>query len=173
MHCRGLKVRSFLLLFLLYSPLGWADCWERAGQSFGIAPELLYAIAQQESGLNPQASNSNNNGSNDIGLMQINSVHLPRLKKMGIDEKHLRQDPCLSIMIGASILSDMMKRYGYSWEAVGAYNAGMGANRQALRMRYAEQVWHRYQRLRSGNKATHKNPLNKTSFLPVNRKTEN
>ncbi|MGL4602962.1 MAG: transglycosylase SLT domain-containing protein, partial [Iodobacter sp.] len=113
-------MRSFLLLLLLCSSSAWADCWERAGQSFGISPELLYAIAQQESGLNPQASNRNSNGSDDIGLMQINSVHLPRLKKMGIDEKHLRQDPCLSIMIGASILSDMMKRYGYSWEAVGA-----------------------------------------------------
>jgi soluble lytic murein transglycosylase-like protein len=163
-------VRSFLLLLILYIPSVWADCWERAGQSFGISPELLYAIAQQESDLNPQASNYNNNGSNDIGLMQINSMHLPRLKEMGIDEKQLRQDSCLSIIIGASILSDMMKRYGYSWEAVGAYNAGMGANRQALRMRYAEQVWQRYQRLQSGNKAINRNSLNQPSFLPVTSK---
>jgi soluble lytic murein transglycosylase-like protein len=163
-------VRSFFLLLILYLPSVWADCWERAGQSFGIAPELLYAIAQQESGLNPQASNSNNNGTNDIGLMQINSVHLPRLKKMGIDEKQLRQDSCLSIIIGASILSDMMKRYGYSWEAVGAYNAGMGVSRQALRMRYAEQVWQRYQRLQAGNKAINRNALNQHSFLPVTSK---
>ncbi|AZN35915.1 type III secretion system invasion protein IagB [Iodobacter ciconiae] len=140
-------MRFFYLLLLLHSPAVLANCWERAGQSFGIEPALLYAIAQQESGLNPLAGNHNRNGSNDIGLMQINSTHLPRLNTMGIKEQHLLQDSCLSVMIGASILSDMMKRYGYSWEAVGAYNAGTGAHNHALRMHYAHQVWQRYQRL--------------------------
>jgi soluble lytic murein transglycosylase-like protein len=28
-------------------------------------------------------------------------------------------------MVGASILSNMIKVYGYNWEAVGAYNAGL------------------------------------------------
>jgi soluble lytic murein transglycosylase-like protein len=28
-------------------------------------------------------------------------------------------------MVGASILSGMIKVYGYNWEAVGAYNAGL------------------------------------------------
>jgi hypothetical protein len=27
--------------------------------------------------------------------------------------------------VGASILSNMIKVYGYNWEAVGAYNAGL------------------------------------------------
>ncbi|MDI8993001.1 transglycosylase SLT domain-containing protein, partial [Salmonella enterica subsp. enterica serovar Anatum] len=51
------------------------------------------------------------------------------LKKMGISEKQLLQDPCISVIVGASILSDMMKIYGYSWEAVGAlYNSVSGCS---------------------------------------------
>ncbi|MGL5728970.1 MAG: transglycosylase SLT domain-containing protein, partial [Plesiomonas sp.] len=54
---------------------------------------------------------------------------------------------CISIIVGASILADMMQRYGYSWEAVGAYNAGTAPERYTMRMRYANKVWERYHRL--------------------------
>lgn len=132
-----------------YSLPAQADCWDEAGRIFTISPDLLYAIAQQESGLKITAMNRNKDGSRDIGLMQINSRHLPRLQSMGIDERTLVADGCLSIMVGASILADFMKRYGYSWEAVGAYNAGTAASNQAQRMKYAKQVWQRYRLLRS------------------------
>ena len=57
-----------------------AACWVEAGDRHSIEPELLYAIALVESGLNPGAVNHNNDGSRDVGLMQINSMHLPRLQ---------------------------------------------------------------------------------------------
>ncbi|PIV87852.1 MAG: hypothetical protein COW48_09240 [Hydrogenophilales bacterium CG17_big_fil_post_rev_8_21_14_2_50_63_12] len=47
-------------------------CWKEAGTRYGVSPQLLYAIARTESGLNPQAIGRNRNGSRDIGLMQIN-----------------------------------------------------------------------------------------------------
>ncbi|SUG96117.1 Invasion protein IagB precursor [Salmonella enterica subsp. enterica] len=105
---------------------------------FNIESELLYAIAQQESAMKPGAIGHNRDGSTDLGLMQINSFHMKRLKKMGISEKQLLQDPCISVIVGASILSDMMKIYGYSWEAVGAYNAGTSPKRSDIRKRYAK-----------------------------------
>ncbi|WP_440030371.1 type III secretion system invasion protein IagB [Chromobacterium amazonense] len=140
-------MRRLALALLLCTGAARAGCWDRAGAMYSIAPELLYAIAEEESALNPTAVGHNRDGSRDLGLMQINSRHLLRLQKLGISETQLLQDSCLSIIIGASILSDMMKRYGYSWEAVGAYNAGTAADRYALRMRYAKRVWQRYQRL--------------------------
>lgn len=139
---------AFVLLFFL-SP-AHADCWHYAGGLFNISPKLLYSIALQESSLNPTAVGRNLNGSEDIGLMQINSQHLPRLEKLGINKAKLK-DPCISIIVGASILSDMMVHYGYTWEAVGAYNAGTAPDRREKRMLYAEKVSLRYHNLNNSN----------------------
>lgn len=124
-----------------------ASCWVEAGDRHSIEPELLYAIAQVESGLNPGAVNHNKNGSRDVGLMQINSMHLSRLQARGITEQRLLDEPCLAIEVGASILADFIERYGYNWTAVGAYSAGNAPDRQALRLRYAGKVWKHYQAL--------------------------
>lgn len=127
-----------IVLWLLSINTAWADCWLQAEKMFNIESELLYAIAQQESAMKPDAIGHNRDGSTDIGLMQINSSHMKRLKKMGISEKQLLHDPCISVIVGASILSDMMKIYGYSWEAVGAYNAGTSPKRADIRKLYAK-----------------------------------
>ena len=110
-------------------------CWEQAAERYGVSSELLYAIARTESGLDPLAVGRNRNGSRDIGLMQINSAWLPRLSALGIAERDLL-NPCTSIHVGAWILAGNVQRLGYTWEAVGAYNA---AN-PTLRRAYAERV---------------------------------
>ena len=112
-------------------------CWQQAGERYGLSPALLYAIARTESGLDPQAVGRNRNGSRDIGLMQINSAWLPRLSAHGIAERDLF-DPCTSIHVGAWILADKVRRLGYTWDAVGAYNAAS----PTLRRAYAERVYH-------------------------------
>ena len=126
-----------------------AFCWGRAGQVHGIEPELLQAIADVESQQRPDAMNKNADGSRDIGLMQINSWHLPRLHAQGITEQRLLDEPCLSVEVGASVLAGFISRYGYNWTAVGAYNAGNAPDRQKARLRYAQKVWTRYQVLTS------------------------
>ncbi|KAF1023623.1 MAG: hypothetical protein GAK37_03224 [Pseudomonas sp.] len=140
---------------LLLWVLGWsgevrAYCWAEAASRYDLEPELLQAIADVESGYRANALNvANRNGTRDIGLMQINSVHLPRLLKEGITEQRLLEEPCLSVEVGASILAGFIKQFGYNWTAVGAYNAGPGAGpaREALRLRYAEKIWVRYEAL--------------------------
>lgn len=127
-----------------------AYCWEAAATPHDIEPELLQAIAIVESGYRAQAMNhANRNGTRDIGLMQINSTHLPRLLKQGITEDRLLNEPCLSVEVGASILAEFIQRFGYNWTAVGAYNVGTGAGpeREALRMRYAQKIWAVYEQL--------------------------
>lgn len=123
-------------------------CFEAAGARYKIDPLLLYAIAQVESRLRSGAVNHNRDGTVDYGVMQINSSHLPWLKQRGIDERRLLEEPCTSVHVGASILADMMGRLGYTWDAVGAYNAGAAQGRAAARSRYAAKVWERYQPLR-------------------------
>ena len=115
-----------------------ANCW-RAGARHQVDPLLLYSIAKVESSLNPRAINYNKNGSHDIGLMQINSQHLPALSQRGITRQRLLDDPCLSIQVGASILSGFIQRYGYTWRAVGATTPA--ARRRARRR--ASAMWTR------------------------------
>ncbi|ODP33813.1 transglycosylase SLT domain-containing protein [Pandoraea sp. ISTKB] len=132
------------MLAALFAPSARADCWDIAAERYQLDPLLLYAIAQVESNLDLKARNVNRDGTYDIGLMQINSRHLPSLLHYGVSERRLREDACTSIVTGAWILAGFVRQYGYGWEAVGAYNAGGGQARAPLRKTYAEKVRKRY-----------------------------
>ncbi|WP_347555026.1 lytic transglycosylase domain-containing protein [Robbsia sp. KACC 23696] len=127
-----------------------AFCFERAGARYRIDPPLLEAIATVESNLRPDALHRNTDGTWDIGLMQINSIHLPGLARRGIDRESLLGKPCLSVMVGAEILAALIARHGYGWTAVGAYNAGSAPRRAKARRRYIQRVWSHYGPLRQG-----------------------
>ena len=132
------------LTLLCLTGTAQADCWQLAASRYHIDPLLLYAIAKVESNLNPSARNINSDSSQDIGLMQINSRHLPALAQRGITEQNLITQPCTSVMVGAWILAGFIQQKGYGWQAVGAYNAGAKPGRDERRTRYALAVWRYY-----------------------------
>ncbi|TND05424.1 MAG: Lytic transglycosylase catalytic [Rhodocyclaceae bacterium] len=96
---------------------------------------LLKAISRVESGGNPNALNRNRDGSFDVGHMQINSRWLPKLSHFGISRERL-WEPCTNTFVGAWILAQNVHRIGYSWSAIGAYNATSTEKRD----RYARKV---------------------------------
>jgi soluble lytic murein transglycosylase-like protein len=97
-----------------------AFCFDEAGQTYGVPPSLLWAIAKVESGFDPGAVCYNDDGSYDYGVMQINSSWAARL---GLKVWNTLDDPCTNVKVGAWILSDCLTRYGYTWEGIGCYNA--------------------------------------------------
>jgi soluble lytic murein transglycosylase-like protein len=99
-----------------------ADCIAAAAAHHDLDADLLRAIAYFESRMNPNAINKNKNGTVDVGLMQINSVHFPRLASQGVDHRRLR-DPCLNARVGAAMLSELVWRFGPTWQAVGSYHS--------------------------------------------------
>jgi soluble lytic murein transglycosylase-like protein len=118
-----------------------ACTWESVAAKYpGLNPYLLHAIAVQESGLNPLAkSPPNKNGTVDIGLMQINSAWLPTLRsRFGITLEHLYQ-PCINLDVGAWILYENFRDLGFSWRAIGAYNA----RSEDKRLAYVRRVYRR------------------------------
>jgi hypothetical protein len=97
-----------------------AFCFEEAAGQYGLNPSLLRSIASVESRFQPAALHQNSNGSTDFGLMQVNSSWID---KLGLDPGRLLRDPCYNVMTGAKILRQCVDRFGYTWEAVGCYNA--------------------------------------------------
>lgn len=112
-----------------------ADCFDEAARYQKVNPLILRAIAWQESHNTPDATHRNANGSVDYGVMQINSIHLPKLAQYGISSSTL-MEPCKNVYIAAWHLRQKMNKYGNSWAAVGAYHS----ETPALRDQYAQQI---------------------------------
>jgi soluble lytic murein transglycosylase-like protein len=99
-----------------------ADCIDKAAAYQGLDASLVRAIADHESHMNASAVNHNPDGSEDLGVMQINSRELTRLGQYGITRESLF-DECVNVFVGAQILRRKINRFGPTWKAVGAYNA--------------------------------------------------
>ena len=125
----------------------YAFCFEEAGMMYNISPSLLWAIGKGESDLNPIAINWNKNGTFDFGVMQINSSWRTAIGQ----EAWLRLgDPCYNVKVGAWILSHCINSYGYTWEAVGCYNAKSKTKRSV----YSKKIYNilkRYDSFFAGN----------------------
>lgn len=150
---------------LLYGlPAGAQACWNDVAQRHGVPANLLYAVAKVESSLDPKAVNRshfNRTRSIDIGLMQINSRHLPKLAQQGITEARLFE-PCTNLDVGAQLLADLFARKGLSWDSVGAYNAACtelkGDACTEARARYA---WKVYRQLPGNKPVAHRAPASR------------
>ncbi len=126
---------------------GYGFCFEEAGAYYGISPLLLQTIAKVESGLRPDALHYNPDGSYDFGLMQINSSWAPIL---GRDFWLSLDDPCANVKVGAWILAQCIRSHGYTWEAVGCYNASS----RAKRIGYAGRVYRELTSPKNGGERT-------------------
>ncbi|MCL4415645.1 MAG: lytic transglycosylase domain-containing protein [Actinobacteria bacterium] len=131
-------IAQYLLIPLVIIFYSSADvfcfCFEEAAHRYNISAEILYAIAKVESNFDPGAVNWNKNGSYDYGIMQINSRWY---KVLGANAWSQLGNSCYNVNVGAWILSECIKKHGYTWEAIGCYNASSKNKRNW----YADKVW--------------------------------
>lgn len=102
-----------------------------------MPPYLLRSIATIESGMNPSARNLNRNGSTDLGLMQVNSSWIDKAR---LDKERLLSDACYNTLAGARILRGCIDQHGYTWEAVGCYNAASSDKRKVYAWKVFRQM---------------------------------
>lgn len=133
--------RTLHVLALILAPVvSHATCWEEAGQRYGIDPALLMAIGWKESRGWPHAVGPKlPDGNRALGVMQINSIHLPTLAKYGIRREDLF-DACVSQQVGAWVLANCISQFGATWKSVGCYYAGPASKNTAAQVGYVEDV---------------------------------
>lgn len=156
MRSPKVKFLTIFTLSILITKMSFASsaCFNEAGTMFRIEPNLIKAIALVESNLKKDSIGKNRDKKNNIksfdyGLMQINQMHIPMLKKRGIikDERDLLDNPCLNIKIGTEILYKHFSRCGMTWQCLGTYNAGFAMDNQKKRLQYAQKIYIVYTRI--------------------------
>lgn len=105
-----------------------AACIFMAAQTYGIPPAVLVGIYQVEAGAVGQEVGPNDNGSYDLGPMQINTIWLPDLAdQWGVSadtaRKWVRDDPCTNVGVSAWILRSHLDRTGNLSNAIAHYHS--------------------------------------------------
>lgn len=105
-----------------------------------IAPDLLYAIMEQESGFDVDCIYRNRNGSTDFGLCQINSSNFGWLREEhGLDPMNTKDN----IRAACIILENALERSdGDLFRALTGYNTGSVGHVNE----YAREVLNRYEK---------------------------
>lgn len=130
-----LKCVAFLIGMSLHADNSWAQtktpepytteperCIIPASQYHGVNHAVLRAILKVESNLNPNAVGKNDNGTIDIGIGQMNSMHLKELSQYGIAQEHLK-DACVGTYVAAWHLKKGIAKHGNTWYAVARYHS--------------------------------------------------
>lgn len=95
--------------------LRWADEIEKASRKYGVAPEIIAAVMEQESGGDPQAVSH----AGAIGLMQL----MPSTARwLGVNPYNAKEN----IDGGTRYLARLLAQFGNLEQALAAYNAGPG-----------------------------------------------
>lgn len=105
-----------------------AACLMLAAQTYAVPPAVLVGIHQVEGGQVGMAVGPNQNGSYDLGPMQINTIWLPELaQSWGVNEstayKWVRDDPCTNMGVAAWILRGHIEETGSLSRAIAQYHS--------------------------------------------------
>ena len=107
-----------------------------AAEYHKVNPWILKAILKVESEFNPRAVNRNANGTIDVGMAQINSIHFAKLKRLGIAPADL-MDGCVATYVAAWHLANQIHTHGNTWFGIASYHSASPCQTS----RYAGLLW--------------------------------
>lgn len=139
------QIPNYTATVKLKNPPYYVGCFYTSSRKYGVPVDLLMAIAQTESSFNHKVTGKLGHGA-DHGLMQINDYWVPKLRKRFNITLTDIYEPCTNIEIASWILAHNFVQFGYSWRAVGAYNAVT----EWKRVRYINKVSANLNKLHAG-----------------------
>ncbi len=118
-----------------------AACLLLASNTYQVPPAVMIGIMQVEGGHVGQAVGPNNNGTYDLGPMQVNSRWMPQLARLWHVSEFtartwVRDDGCVNVHVAAWILKQKMAETGSLYGGISHYHSatpGVGS-------RYAAKV---------------------------------
>lgn len=111
-------------------------CINHAAESFHVPATMIVSVIKMEQGWNGAAI-KNKNGTYDLGVMQINSTWLTKLKQYGITREQLQYNPCINIEVGTWLLAKGLAR-NEGWRGVGNYHSSTPRFNQRYRVRVSK-----------------------------------
>lgn len=111
------------------------ECIMETAVRFDLPARLLYAILQVEGG-KVGLKSKNNNGTFDLGPMQINTIWIEHFKPY-VNPEQILYNGCINLQVGAWILKSRINEAGDFWEGVGAYHS----RTPHLNVRYQKKVY--------------------------------
>lgn len=140
------RAPCLILLFsapIFASSMVWAapsnalhlECVPEAAAYHGVNELVVQAIIWHESGNRPNIVVRNSNGSVDVGLGGINSIHYHELRRHNVAPDQLLNG-CVNVYVTAWLLSKKVARHGHTWQAVGAYHS----ETPAFKWAYAQRI---------------------------------
>lgn len=105
-----------------------ATCLMLAAQNYNVPPAVMLGIMHVEGGRVGQAVGPNNNGTYDLGPMQINTMHLPQLARYwkvntNTAMKMVKDDACINVNVAAWILRQRLNESGNLTLAIAHYHS--------------------------------------------------
>jgi soluble lytic murein transglycosylase-like protein len=121
-------------------PASFLACMAVVSAFYRLPPQALPAIQRIEGG-HSSSIGHNHNGTDDLGVMQVNSAWLPELaRRTGVPQSRLRialiRQNCFNIAVAGAILRIYLNEaHGDVVTAIGYYHSHTSGRREAYAMR--------------------------------------
>jgi soluble lytic murein transglycosylase-like protein len=108
------------------------DCINTAAIIYKVPATVVLSVIKKEGGRNGDAI-KNKNGTFDYGVMQINSIWLPKISAYGYAKHDIQYDACKNILVGTWILSRSIAEGKNIWSGIGNYHSHTPDHNRAYR----------------------------------------